>query len=194
MISEAPPTRPVLRYHGGKFRIREWAIAHFPDHKVYIEPFGGAASVLLAKKPVGIEVYNDIDQGVVNLFRVLRDPVQSAHLISDLELTPFSRQEYWNCAELADDPVEEARRMIVCSFQSIGAKQRGERNGWRTRTAKTKWSPCAAWNSYPPALAAVVDRLREGFEGLGETADLHFVHADGVADGLDAHAHDVEAG
>ncbi len=74
------PTRPVIRYYGGKWRLAEWVIGHFPKHRCYVEAFGGAASVLMKKKPARAEVYNDMNGEVVNLFRVLRDVDQSEEL------------------------------------------------------------------------------------------------------------------
>ncbi len=38
-------SRPILRYHGGKWRIAEWIIAHLPEHACYVEPFGGGARI-----------------------------------------------------------------------------------------------------------------------------------------------------
>lgn len=38
------PTRPVLRYHGGKWKVAHWVISHFPAHRLYCESYGGGAS------------------------------------------------------------------------------------------------------------------------------------------------------
>jgi len=156
--SAKKPNRPALRYHGGKFRIAPWVIGHFPQHTCYCEVFGGAASVLLQKPPSKVEIYNDLDSNVVNLFRVLRSPKKAARLKQLLELTPFSREEYESAYEQSEDDVEEARRMLVRSFQAIGAKRRCARNGWRTRD--TGYSPATAWRGWPDEIPLFVDRLR----------------------------------
>lgn len=52
--------RPVLRYPGGKFRIAGWIIEQLPPHRVYVEPFGGAGSVLMAKPRAHAEIFNDV--------------------------------------------------------------------------------------------------------------------------------------
>lgn len=153
-------TRPPLRYHGGKFRIARHILPFLPESGCYVEPFGGAAGVLLQRKPSRIEVYNDLDSEVVELFRILRDQEQSEVLRHQIELTPFSREEFYRCWTPAEDPIERARRMIVRSFQAIGTKKRREKNGWRTRTPKAVWSPCHAWRGWPEFMHEYVDRLR----------------------------------
>lgn len=112
---------PAIRYHGGKFRMATWIISHFPVHRCYVEPFGGAASVLLKKEPSEAEVYNDLDGDVVNLFRVLRDPATSQALITACALTPYSREEFTHAYEHSEDPVERARRLVVRATMGFGS-------------------------------------------------------------------------
>lgn len=88
------PERPVLRYFGGKWILAPWIISHFPPHKVYCEPYGGAASVLMRKPRSYAEVYNDLDGDIVRFFRVLQDPASADELERRLRLTPFAREEF----------------------------------------------------------------------------------------------------
>jgi len=120
--------RPALRYFGGKFRIAPWILSHFPAHEVYVEPFGGGAGVLLRKMPSEIEVYNDLDGDVVNFFQVLRERPED--LIRAIDLTPWSRDEFFTSLQACDDPLERARRLYVRSWQGIGGKLY-HRTGWR---------------------------------------------------------------
>lgn len=152
-------TRPVLRYHGGKWRLADWIISHLPPHHCYVEPFSGAASVLMRKPRSAVEVYNDLDASVINLFRVLRDPVTAEQLRRAIELTPYSRAEFIAAWEPSDDQVEDARRLIVRGAQSIGAKKRCSRNGWRA--GPTHHTPTSMWRGWPAQIPHYVERLRE---------------------------------
>ena len=92
--------KAVLKYPGAKWRISEWIISHFPEHKVYCEPFFGSGAVFFNKSPAYIETINDIDGNIVNLFKVCRDnPEELARLI---EFTPFAREEFENCYDKSD--------------------------------------------------------------------------------------------
>ena len=125
--------KPVFRYHGGKWRVAPWIIRHFPPHGLYVEPFGGAASVLLRKSPAKIEVLNDIYGRVVSCYRVLRDPVLAEKVMRLLRFTPCSELEYRGCLDQVDDPVEDARRMLVIGRQAHGSTvvAGGKKTGWR---------------------------------------------------------------
>jgi DNA adenine methylase len=172
-VTEAP-RRPVLRWHGGKWRLAPWVISHFPSHRVYVEPFGGAASVLLRKPRSYAEVYNDLDRDVVGLFRVLQNPASAARLIELLRLTPFAREEFLLANQPVDGPIENSRRLIVRSFMGFGSNAHNERGmhfrgcvreglaptGFRNHSNRSGTTPAYEWSHYPEALAVIVERFQ----------------------------------
>lgn len=152
---------PALRYHGAKFRLAPWVMQFFPDHRVYVEPFGGAAGVLLQKPRAYAEVYNDLDDDIANFFRVLRDPEQAEQLIQLLHLTPYARSEFDLSYEDCTDPVERARRTAVragMGFGSAGATKGV--TGFRIDTARPYGTAQHLWTRYPGQLPAVIERLQ----------------------------------
>lgn len=156
------PTRPVVRYHGGKWLLAPWIIDHFPKHRTYVEPFGGGGSVLLRKARSYAEVYNDLDSEIVNVFRVLREPWQAARLLESIELTPFSRAEFENAYQPAHSNIERARRAIVRSMMGFGsaAFNTSHATGFRSNSTRSGTTPAMDWRNYPAQIFAFVDRLR----------------------------------
>lgn len=160
------PSRPVLRWHGGKWLLAPWILQHIPPHRTYVEPFGGAASVLLRKAPSYAEVYNDLDDEVVGLFRVLRDEASAARMVALLELTPFARAEFHLSYEPTDDAVERARRLVVRSFMGFGSNAHATNakgrhaTGFRASARRSGTTPAHDWRNYPDALRGIVDRMR----------------------------------
>ena len=154
------PTRPLLRWYGGKWKLANWIISHFPPHRVYVEPYGGAASVLLQKPRAFSEVYNDLNSEVVNLFRVVRDRGEELQRV--IELTPFSREELDLSYSPADDPVEQARRTVLRSFASRGAESVSGvyRSGFRSYAPARGAMPARDWRNLPGNVPAVIERLR----------------------------------
>ena len=153
-------SRPVLQYHGGKWRLAPWIISHFPKHSIYVEPFGGAASVLLRKRPVAQEVYNDKDGEVVNFFRVLRDQQLAAKLTNLLDFTPFSRVEYDLAHSPSEDVVEQARRTLIKSFMGYGSNAISAQYKTGFRHRRYGSGPPVEWANYPAHVQSFVERLK----------------------------------
>ncbi len=163
------PTRTALRWHGGKWRLAPWIIEHFPQHRVYVEPYSGGFSVLLRKQRSYTEVYNDLDEEAVNFFRVLRSK-EATVFIQLLRLTPFSRNEFMKAYTPIKDPLERARRMCIRSYMGFGSdssgKNSGPRRGFRPGTGfransnKSGTTPAREWRNYPDGLVKIVERLQ----------------------------------
>lgn len=153
-------TKPALRYHGAKFRLAQWVMRLFPIHRCYVEPFGGAAGVLLQKPRAYAEVYNDLDGDVVNFFQVLRDPNTRAQLVSACAMTAYARAEYDLAWLTATDPVERARRLAVraqMGFGSAGATK--GTTGFRLNTKRAYGTAQQHWVEFPESIAAAGQRM-----------------------------------
>jgi DNA adenine methylase len=157
--------RSIITYYGGKGYSWRQIVPRFSPHHTYVEPFGGAANVLLNKPPSAVEVYNDIDSNVVTIFRVLRDSPDEIRRA--LELTPYSREEYVRCLGPLDglDDVEKARRLIVRYRQTFGGQgQKATPGQWCCSVTKSRRGMAGAvsgWLSTIDAvLPAVVERFR----------------------------------
>lgn len=161
MNAPAKVTRPVLRWHGGKWKLAPWIISHFPPHKIYFEPFGGAGSVLLRKPSALVEVYNDLDGRLVNFFQVLRDAKMRAALIKALRNTPFAEAEYFAALDgFPADPIEDARRLAVRQAFAHGTDTARRVSGFRIEVFSDFKRGPHEWRRYSRALVKSAARLR----------------------------------
>jgi len=151
--------RPPVKWHGGKRYLAKRIIKHFPNHRIYLEPFGGGASVLLNKAPVEVEVYNDIDLRITRLFRVLRD--HGDKFLEKVQLIPYSQVEFEAAA--CYPPGATELEMAIYDFvrwrQSFG----GKGQSWSYTTARARGGMAGdvnAWWTAIDGLPEVINRIR----------------------------------
>jgi DNA adenine methylase len=150
-----------LIWFGGKGKVAKHIIARFPKHKVYVEPFGGAAHVIASKEPAANEVYNDIDGNVVNFLLVLRE--KPAELTQACETLPYSRELYerWRREKMPTDPFERAVRFFYLNRSGI-AKGNGPgcmNTGWR-HSVNPRQNPARSYQSACQRMQAFANRMK----------------------------------
>lgn len=150
--------RPPVKWHGGKYYLAREIAGHFPAHHTYVEPYGGAASVLINKDPAPVEVYNDLDGRITRLFRVLRD--HGDEFRARLALTPYSEVEFLDAVHPGGDELERARRDFVRWRQSIGGRG-GHFSFTRHRSRRGMADVVSGYlSSIDEGLPAIIERLR----------------------------------
>lgn len=153
--------RPIHRQFGSKARVAKQILALVPPGKrIWMELFAGTAAVTLAKVRHPAEHVNDLNGDIVNLFQVLRDKDRRARLIEAVDLTPWAEAEYHalRVAEPSGDPVEQARRYLVLSWQGFcGLSAKG--TSWLSFDASSKTRP-RTWHDLPERIGAAAERLK----------------------------------
>ncbi len=97
-----------FKWVGGKSRFRKQIVALIPEHTCYVELFAGAAWVLFAKPPSKVEVLNDIDEELVNFFRVVK--YKPEEFINSFEWELVSRAEFKRLANLDTSKLTDMER------------------------------------------------------------------------------------
>lgn len=120
-----------VQWFGGKGNLKHKLLPLIPYANSYVEPFGGGGSILFARRPSPIEMYNDLDGRLVNLFRVLQNREQREALEDRLAWTLYARAELQLAQEEqhSDDPVAAAWGFFVRMNMGFGADPLG-RSGW----------------------------------------------------------------
>jgi DNA adenine methylase len=166
--SPVPPGRkhkrvkPPFGYYGAKQKIAAQIIRMMPPHNAWVEAFCGSSAITFAKKPAPIEVINDKDGEIVNLFDQLRNNL--AGLCRAITLTPYAREEFLKSRhdQVRLSKVERARRFLVKSMMTVNGTQ-SSRCGFSFSSSYVRQgveARVSRWNNLPERLAKVAERLR----------------------------------
>lgn len=150
-------------YFGSKNKIAMQLCKDLPPHNCWVEAFCGSAALTLAKPPAEIEVINDIDDEIINLFNQLR--TNTSALCENIALTPYSSKELENARKTTENlsELERARRFLIQSMMAINGVFGGERGGFShsdSYARNGKEARVNRWYNLPKRLTEVVERLR----------------------------------
>lgn len=159
----AGPLKPPFGYYGAKQRIAARIVSSLPPHHAWVEAFCGSAAITLAKKPAPIEVINDLDGEIVNLFAQLRK--HPKELCRAVALTPYAREEFQRArsAGKSRSPLERARQFIVATNLAVNSTVASSHCGFsfsQSYARDGREARVNRWYNLPERLAAVVERLR----------------------------------
>ena len=110
--------RAPVKWFGGKGKMISRILPLIPRGGIYVEPFCGVASLFFAKRPSPVEVLNDLDGRLINLFRCLQEPKSFDELKHRLRYTLYARSEFVRAIEIVKSGsgslVEQAWAFFVC--------------------------------------------------------------------------------
>lgn len=154
--------KSVLKYPGSKWSLANKIIDLIPKHHSYVEPYFGSGAIFFNKQPSDIELINDMDDDVVNLFNCIRE--DSERLARIVMCIPFSRKEYdmqFQTDKNFIDDFDKAARFLVKCWQGHGFRTNGYKVGWKN-DVQGRERMYALWNWYrlPEWIVEIAERLR----------------------------------
>lgn len=126
-------SNPIVPWVGGKRRLAKHLLPLFPEHKCYVEPFCGGAALFFKKNASKVEVINDVNGELINLYRVVKNHLEE--FIRQFKWALSSRQIFeWEKAtpvEILTD-IQRAARFYYLQNMAFGAKVEGQTFGTAT--------------------------------------------------------------
>lgn len=125
--------KPVIPWIGGKGRLLDWMYPRLPQHQCYVEAFAGAGALYFSKPPADVEVLNDVNGELVNLYRVLKHHPEE--LVRQFKWALSSRKVYeWHQATPPETltNIQRAARFYYLQKLSFGGKVEGQVFGTAT--------------------------------------------------------------
>lgn len=113
-----------IKWVGGKSKLVKKLLPLFPEHKGYVEVFGGSAIVLLNKEPSKWEVLNDFDGNLMNFWSVVQSAPEQFIKSFEWELVSRERFDYYKEKYKNndfDDPIERAKAFYYLVKAGFGA-------------------------------------------------------------------------
>lgn len=148
--------KPPIPRMGGKSKLRKTILERIPEHTCYVEPFFGAGWVYFGKAPSKVEVINDIDKELINMFRMIKYHAPEIERVLEYEFSGRDMFEgYKHCTVEYLTEIQRAVRFLYLISQSFAGK--GETFGYGT-TSKP-----APQIFYQGVLRDIKERLRNTY-------------------------------
>ena len=109
-----PKRYAPITYYGGKSNMLKHILPLIPEHRLYVEPYCGGAAVFWGKEPSYREVLNDINQEVINFYRIIKTKFDELKI--EIECTLSSRAQYDHAREIYNSPEDYGDIMRAWAF------------------------------------------------------------------------------
>ena len=115
--------KPPINRMGGKSRLRKEIINMIPGHICYVEPFFGAGWVFWGKDISEVEVINDKDRELINLFKVIKEHPGELERILQYEFVSRDKFDFYKKVEIEYlTDIQRAVRYIYIISNSFASR------------------------------------------------------------------------
>lgn len=148
--------KPPIPRMGGKSKLRKTILERIPEHTCYVEPFFGAGWVYFGKEPSKVEVINDVDKELINMFRMIKYHAPEIERVLEYEFSGRDMfEEYKHCTVEYLTEIQRAVRFLYLISQSFAGK--GGTYGYGTNKGP------APQIFYQGVLSDIKERLRNTY-------------------------------